>query len=52
MTLEEALEEIERLQDELFEERVKVHQCYALAYQWTDTGNGHWRDLLKALEGK
>lgn len=52
MTLEQALEEIERLQDALLDELAKVERCYALAYQWTDTGNGHWRDLLKALEGK
>lgn len=52
MTLEQALKEIERLQDALIDEMGKVSRVYALAYQWTDTGNGHWRDLLKALEGK
>ena len=52
MTLEQTLEEIERLQDALFDELAKVERCYALAYEWAGTGNGHWRELLKALEGK
>lgn len=52
MTLEEALEEIERLQNTLLDEAVKVVRCHALVDYWILTGNGHWRELLNALEGK
>lgn len=52
MTLEEALEEIERLQEAVIGEMAKLGRAYRLAEHWKNTGNGHWRELLNALEGK